>query len=134
MDNQSNEQPNEGEIRKRELLNLMNSLNNFKIKDEFDSIEAIEAKYGVPTMVVSYTEDGFDFEKKIWQTETGKVEMLTIQPHVNTSLLDKELKTLEYLIKDFEDDAVRALLAAAVKDEDYLSAAILRDELRARKK
>ncbi len=125
---------NEDESRKRELLKLMNSLTNFKMMEDFDSLESIEAKYGIPTKVEKYTEDGFEFEKKTWETEMGTVEMLIIQPQANISLLDKELKTLEYLIKDMDDEAVKVLLVTAVEDEDFPTAIILRDELRSRKK
>lgn len=108
------------------LWNLLNNMFNNNSKGFKDNSENpinfndIEADLGKPTRIRTFTENGFTFEEKTWQTESGmyvSVEMIE-------SPMNKKSKPL------FKEKSLVEQLKDALDDENYELAAKLRDNIK----
>lgn len=127
--------PDDLNKRNEELQKLIKTISNYKSRiTDFDELEDLEAKLGVPTTIEKYTKDNYDYVKKTWDTESGEVTLVFIYAPEGEvpNEIDKKLKTFGYLVKELELEVLERLLEDALTEEDYESAIILRNEINTR--
>jgi excinuclease UvrABC helicase subunit UvrB len=108
---------------KKEALKIIEMLKN--LDDSIGNIDeeaekSIDDELGEPHEIQYYMENNLYFEKKIWHCKEGEMVKLTVS--------DKPIKTEEN-IKSLEEQ-----LDEAVKNEDYETAAAIRDLINPPKK
>lgn len=106
-----------------ELKNLMDSLANIKPFNPEES-EEIENQLGDPDEIQQFVENDMYYVRYIWNTPHGK--FVKIEVTDNPSIFETSKKE--------EPKSLQELLDDAVKKEDYLLAAKLRDEINGKTK
>ena len=120
--------------RKKRIQELIKNLAESKSRiTEFDDIDELEAKLGSPHRVESFIKDGFNYLRKIWDTETGEITLLYIYSPEDITDMDKKLNAFSHIIKDIDMNGLEQLLDDAIADEEYEAASIIRDEINTRK-
>ncbi len=103
----------------KKMKNLVDKLNFEDITGE----ESSEDELGEPNECVTFEENGYTFEKCIWNLEHGTVvKVQMISSPMDTGFINKPTK------KTLDER-----LAIAIEEERYEDAAKLRDEINARK-
>lgn len=122
-DNDSNSHLNEAKSR---MMDILKNITNLNINDDVE--KQIDNDLGEPDSVQFYTENGLYFEKRIWITENGHLVKLLVSetPFENSSPKSEK--------KQVEPKTLQEQLEIAVKDEDYIKAAALRDLINPKKK
>lgn len=125
MNNKSNNKKNEAENFMDKLFNKLNNNSNISDRDIFDHINGLknfDTSLGEPDKVISYEEDGMYYQKRVWETEYGKV-IKTVISEVPFSEV-KSKSTVKKPRIHLEQQ-----LETAVKEENYELAAKLRDRI-----
>lgn len=101
----------------KRMQNLINNLNNFE-GDE----NPFEGDLGEPTKVVRFEENGYTFEKRVWELESGSIIKIEIvgTPYDKAFASKKEL-TLEDKLK------------LAIEEERYEDAAEINKQIKKEK-
>ena len=128
MNDKSNNKKNEAENFMDKLFNKLNDNGDISDRDIFDHIKALkdfDSSLGEPDKVESYEEDGMYYQKRIWETQHGKI-IKTVISDVPFSKSKSKPETKKPRIP------LEQQLETAVKEENYELAAKLRDRIEKR--
>lgn len=125
MNDKSNNKKNEAENFMDKLFNKLNDKGEVSDRDIFDHIKALknfDSSLGEPDKVESYEEGGMYYQKRIWETQHGKI-IKTVISDVPFSESKNKTNTKKPRIP------LEQQLETAVKEENYELAAKLRDRI-----
>lgn len=118
---------NNSNDRMNRIIDLMNKLNS---DGGFGGISPDEENLGEPTKTTTFERDGVIFEESTWDTEFGTIVRITTKEEIeftpdyskkNNIPLGKPIEIKELTLEE--------QLKIAIKDEDYETAAKLRDKI-----
>ena len=117
----NNQNKNFDEAKNDNIKKLMDMLNDFGHVSDYNSPTDLDAKLGEPDRIERFEEDGFHFEKRIWNVYGGEI--------VCVAMLDIPLTEKPTIVKTLDEQ-----LEEAIENEDYEIAANIRDAIKKEKK
>lgn len=113
----------ESKLEEDKMDDLVNKLNRFSELNGDDIINPHEKDLGEPDEVVTFEQDGYIFEKKIWNLKHGQMVKVNMVLTPYDSDYEPDIKTLP----------LEQRLQIALDEERYEEAAKIRDEIEKKK-